>query len=130
MTWLASRNSRSLLFRGKSAANLRLQKRANGNVCVAKLREIKVDSTKEACLILEAGRRKVRFCSSAKNQRGHCVFNIKLVKVYEKKRTASTFSFCDLACCTRQKMCTCKFILKKLNYKRALPISYCKCTNK
>ena len=83
MTWLASRNSRSLLFRGKSAAKLRLQKRANGNVCVAKLQEIKVDTTKEACLILEACRRKVRFSSSAKNQRGHCVFTIKLAKVYE-----------------------------------------------
>ena len=71
------------LFRGKSAAKLRLQKRANGNVCVAKLQEIKVDTTKEACLILEACRRKVRFSSSAKNQRGHCVFTIKLAKVYE-----------------------------------------------
>ena len=74
--------------------------------------------SKEACQMLEAGKRNMRFCSTAKNQRsprGHCIFNIKLAKVCESETTASTLSLCDLACCTRlQNMCTCKFILKKL----------------
>ena len=65
--------------------------------------------------MLEAGKRNMRFCSTAKNQRsprGHCIFNIKLAKVCESETTASTLSLCDLACCTRlQNMCTCKFIL-------------------
>ena len=47
----------------------RLQNMCTCKFILKKLREIEVDSTQEACQILEAGKRNMRFCSTAKNQR-------------------------------------------------------------
>ena len=72
---------------------------------VGELKEIKVNSAKEACQILAAGQRNLRYSATSMNQRSsrsHCIFNIKLAKICDASVKVSLFSFCDLAGSERQ----------------------------